>query len=285
MERYRLLIACPDASGIIGAVASHIGAIGGNILEADQHPDPDERAFYMRIEFDPHDPHKLHDPNQVLGDEWNRIADRYQMTWRLESGAERRRVAILVSKDTHCLADLLWRWSIKELDADIPLVVSNHEAGRSIAESFGVRFEHVPIGNDKAAQERAVMDLLERERIDLVVLARYMRVLSPAFVGAYTDRIINIHHSFLPAFAGATPYRQAFDRGVKLIGATSHYVTEDLDEGPIIAQDTAHVTHRDTVDDLIRKGRDLERVVLARAVRLHLEDKILRAGAKTVVFD
>jgi len=275
-HRQRLLIACPDASGIIGAVASHIGAIGGNILEADQHTDPDERAFYMRIEYE-------HDSD--LGDGWIQIADRYRMTWRLESAARRRRVAILVSKDTHCLADLLWRWSIKELDADIPLVISNHEAGRSITESLGVRFDHTPIDNDKSAQERAVMDVLRRENIDLVVLARYMQILSPGFVGAYTDRIINIHHSFLPAFAGASPYRQAFDRGVKIIGATSHYVTEDLDEGPIIAQDTAHVTHRDTVDDLVRKGRDLERVVLARAVRLHLEDKILRAGAKTVVFD
>lgn len=279
----KLLIACPDRSGIIAAVAGFIAEHAGNIVEADQHSDPQENAFFMRVEIE----------REGFGlspssfpDLWRPLADRFQMRWRMDWGDRAKRMAVLVSKESHCLSDLLWRWSSGELRVELPLVVSNHPDLQELAVRSGVAFYHLPVSaGSKDRQEQQVLELLHQHGIDLVVLARYMQVLSPNFVTTYRDRVINIHHSFLPAFAGARSYHQAFDRGVKIIGATSHYVTDVLDDGPIIAQGTLPVDHRDSVDDLIRKGRDLERVVLATAVHQHVEDKILISGRKTVVFD
>jgi formyltetrahydrofolate deformylase len=217
---------------------------------------------------------------------WQPLVDRFQMHWRIHWGAAPKRMVILVSRQTHCLADLLWRWKFGELDVDVPLVISNHDVGAPIARESGVPFVHLPVTPETRRQQEAqILHHLAESRADFVVLARYMQILSPALVARFPDRIINIHHSFLPAFAGGAPYKQAYERGVKMIGATSHYVTPELDAGPIIAQDTAATSHRDTVADLERKGRDLERVVLARAVRRHVDDKILVSQNKTVVFD
>lgn len=279
----KLLIACPDRSGIIAAVAGFIAEHTGNIVEADQHSDPQENAFFMRVEIE-RKGFGL-SPNSFPG-LWQPLAQRFQMRWRMEWGDRAKRMAVMVSKESHCVSDLLWRWSSGELQVELPVVVSNHPDLRELVDRSGVAFHHRPVSaGPKDRQERQILELLEEHGIDFVVLARYMQILSPSFVVAYRDRIINIHHSFLPAFAGARSYHQAFDRGVKIIGATSHYVTESLDDGPIIAQGTLPVDHRDSVDDLIRKGRDLERVVLATAVHQHVEDKILISGRKTIVFD
>jgi formyltetrahydrofolate deformylase len=279
----RLLIACPDARGIVAAVARFISDHGGNLLDSDQHTNREHGEFFMRAEFD------LADCDLGAGNfavAWSPLAERHSMTWRIRFNARPTRVAILVGTLPHCLHDLLWRHEAGELPIEIPAIISNHAVLRPVAEHAGIPFHHLPIGSAaKSAQESAVRTVLERERIDLVVLARYMQVLSPEFLNGWENRIINIHHSFLPAFAGGDPYRQAYDRGVKLIGATSHYVTEALDEGPIIAQDVVQVSHRSSVDDLKRMGRDLERTVLARAVRAHVHDRVLVSQHKTVVFD
>ena len=279
----RLLISCPDATGVVASVASFLAEHRGNILEADQHTDPDSRSFFMRIEFETA---ALDVDAAGFARAFGPIAERFGMAARTVWPGAPARVAILCSKQTHCAADLLWRLHNRELRATCPLVISNHPDARPFAEGLGVAYHELAVTREtKAAQEARIVELLRAERIDLVVLARYMQVMSPGFVDAFAGRIINIHHSFLPAFAGAKPYHQAFEKGVKLIGATSHYVTAELDEGPIIAQATADVTHRDTVDDLVRKGRDLERVVLARAVRAHTDDKVILHGRRTVVFD
>jgi formyltetrahydrofolate deformylase len=279
----KLLIACPDQRGIIAAVAGFIAEHSGNIVEADQHSDPQENAFFMRVEIE-RDGFGL-SPDSFPA-QWQPLAQRFQMRWRMEWGDRAKRMAVMVSTESHCVSDLLWRWSSGELRVELPIVVSNHADLQELIVRSGVVFHHLPASaGAKDRQERQVLDLLDENQIDFVVLARYMQVLSPSFVAAYRDRIINIHHSFLPAFAGARSYHQAFDRGVKIIGATSHFVTEVLDDGPIIAQGTLPVDHRDSVEDLIRKGRDLERVVLATAVHQHVEDKILISGRKTVVFD
>ncbi|MCA9272524.1 MAG: formyltetrahydrofolate deformylase [Phycisphaerales bacterium] len=284
MSTSRLLIECPDARGVVARVAACIADAGGNILDADQHTDADTNQFFMRVEFEP-------GPGlteRAFIDAFRATADNLAIAFRLRwADAPARRVAILCSKSTHCLSDLLWRFANGDFPGgEAALVVSNHEAGRSLAEHAGVGFVHEPIADgDKSLQEQRLIGRIDDAGADLIVLARYMQVLSADFVERFRSRAINIHHSFLPAFAGARPYHQAFERGVKLIGATSHYVTEDLDDGPIIAQRTARVSHRDTVSDLVRKGRDLERVVLADAVRLHLEDRVLVSGRKTVVFD
>ena len=223
---------------------------------------------------------------EALGQQFEPIAERLQMRWRVEYSARRLKTAIFVSGYLHCLIDLLHRHQAGELRCSIPLIVSNHEEAAPLAHFFGVPFQYTPVTKaNRAEAERAQWELLERNGIDLVVLARYMQILSPEFVARYPRRIINVHHSFLPAFSGAKPYHAAFQRGVKLIGATGHYVTEILDDGPIIEQDVARVSHRDQLEDLIEKGRDLERVVLSRAVRWHLEHRILVYGNKTVVFD
>ena len=279
----RLLIACPDARGIVAAVTTFIADQGGNLLDADQHTDLDHNEFFMRVAI-ARDGFAL--TPDTFAAAWEPMARRFAMQWSIHWGQPVKRLAILVSQQGHCLSDLLWRWKSGELDVEIPLVISNHAGLGDIVRDAGVPFEVRPVTPDtKVAQERDVLELLAAARVDLVVLARYMQILSPEFVHRYPHRIINIHHSFLPAFAGGAPYRQAYERGVKMIGATSHYVTERLDAGPIIAQATAGTSHRDTVGDLHRKGRDLERMVLAHAVRLHVEDRILVSQNKTVVFE
>ena len=284
----RLLISCPDKKGLIAAISSFIAMHDGNILSADQYVNEGEAdaggsgTFFMRLEIEGEGFGLERDE---LGGAFAPLARRHEMDWRVSYTDTPKRMAILVSRYDHCLMDLLWRWDAGELDAEIPLVVSNHPDLVSRVESYGIPFHHLPVGKEKAEQESRVLDLLSGHGVDLVVLARYMQILTPGFVAAYPDRIINIHYSFLPAFVGADPYKRAHERGVKTIGATAHYVTEELDAGPIIHQDVAHVTHRDTVEDLVRLGREVERRVLARAVRWHLEDRVLVDGNRTVVFE
>jgi formyltetrahydrofolate deformylase len=278
----RLLISCPDKKGLISAISSFIAMHDGNILSADQYVSG-SGTFFMRLEIEG-------EGFGLARDEFDGafapLARRHGMDWRVSYTDAPKRVAILVSRYDHCLMDLLWRWETGELDAEIPLVVSNHPDLAARVEAYDIPFHHLPLLKEtKAEQESKILDLLAELDVDLVVLARYMQVLTPVFVNAYPHRIINIHHSFLPAFAGADPYRRAHERGVKTIGATAHYVTEELDAGPIIHQDVAHVTHRDSVDDLVRLGREVERRVLAQAVRWHLEDCILVDGSQTVVFE
>ena len=279
-----LLISCPDQKGLVATVSDFIFRHGGNILHTDEHTDAESVWFLMRVEFDPSG------FDLPLGDfarHFDPIADRLGMEWRLTQPGERKRMIIMVSKYDHCLVDLLYRHKIGELRCEIPLVISNHPDNQSIADFYHIPFVVVPVGkDDKSAAERQQIALVRQNKADFIVLARYMQVLSPQFVGMFPSGIINIHHSFLPAFVGSKPYHQAFQRGVKLIGATSHYVTEVLDDGPIIEQDVVRISHRDSVEDLIQKGRDLEKVVLSRAVRWHIDDRVLLYGdRKTVVFD
>ena len=279
----RLLITCPDRPGIVSAVTTFLFQHGANITELDQHSsDPEGGKFFMRLEFQT--PRLDLSKDALHAAFGEAVGKRFSMDWHITYAAIKPRMAILVSRHDHCLLELLWRWSRQELAAEIPLVISNHADLRSAVESFGVRFEHVPntTGNQSAAEAR--MQELLKGKTDFLVLARYMRVLSKEFVALWPSRILNIHHSFLPAFAGADPYRQAYEHGVKLIGATAHYVTAELDQGPIIGQDTARVSHRDSQEDLKRLGRDLERQVLARAVLWQLEDRIIVDGNKTVIF-
>lgn len=277
-----ILVSCPDRRGLVAALAQLLYGHGANILDADQHTDVAEGQFFQRIVFDARE---LHTDRVGLERGIVEVAERFSMRWQLHYAREPKRVAVLVSRYDHCLYDLLLRKRAGEFACEIPIVVSNHAELAHVAAQFGIAFHHLPVTADsRDAQEQSLLDLLARERIDLVVLARYMQVLTERVVGAYAERIINIHHSFLPAFVGSKPYHAAHQRGVKLIGATAHYATTDLDQGPIIEQDVAHMNHRDGVADLIRKGRDLERVVLARAVRLHLEDRVLVHANRTVVF-
>jgi formyltetrahydrofolate deformylase len=279
----RLLVSCTDRPGIVAALSQFLRDRGANILQSDQHTtDPEGGVFFMRTEF------RL-DGVEDVADEFEaafgaEVAEPFGMAWRMNYAARRKQVAILVSRYDHCLAELLWRWRRGELYADIPLVVSNHADMAGEAARFGVHFEHIPVPRDgKPAAEAALLELLGGA-YDLIVLARYMQILSPTFLAAARTPIINIHHSFLPAFAGADPYARAYQRGVKLIGATAHYVTEELDAGPIIEQDVARVTHSDHVPEIVRLGADLERLVLLRAVRWHLEDRVLVHGRRTIVF-
>jgi formyltetrahydrofolate deformylase len=278
----RLLLSCSDRPGIVAAVVRFLSERGANILESDQHTtNPDGGTFFMRIAF------RLSpdDDEERLEREFAAVADELGMRWRMSFAARRKRVAVLVSRYDHCLAELLWRWRRGELYADIPIVISNHAELEREAARFDVRFEHVPVSRgQKPAAEARLLELVGGGAYDLIVLARYMQILSPEFLDAVRTPIINIHHSFLPAFAGADPYARAHERGVKIIGATAHYVTEELDAGPIIEQDVARITHRETVDDLVRTGADLERIVLLRAVEWHLEDRVLAHGNRTVVF-
>jgi formyltetrahydrofolate deformylase len=279
---YVLTIICPDRPGIVHAVTGFLVEHGGNILELQQFEDLDENRFFMRVLFVAPPPASLEQLRTAFG---ARAAE-FSMRWELWEAAAPYRTLILVSKFSHCLNDLLFRWRNGDLQIDVAGVVSNHPDCAPLAASYDVDFHHLPVTPDTKAQAEAeLLTLVDELDVDLVVLARYMQILTPKFVGAYPDRIINIHHSFLPAFAGADPYRRAHDRGVKTIGATAHYVTEELDAGPIIHQDVAHVTHRDTVEDLVRLGREIERRVLARAVRWHLEDRILVDGNRTIVFE
>jgi formyltetrahydrofolate deformylase len=277
-----ILVTCPDRRGIVAALAQVLHGHGANILDSDQHTDPVAQKFFQRIRFDAAE---LVTDRLTLERALEEVAQRFGMTWQIAWEGVRKRVALFVSKYDHCLWDLLLRHRAGELACEIPLIVSNHEDLRPIAAQFGVRFEVFPIAQQtKRAQEERELALLEEVRVDLVVLARYMQVLSGAMLEALPCRVINIHHSFLPAFMGGRPYHQAFARGVKLIGATAHYATTDLDDGPIIHQGVVACSHRDSIDDLVRKGRDLERTVLAHAVRCHLEDRIAVYDNKTVVF-
>ncbi len=277
-----LLVCCPDRKGLVAALAQVLYGHGANILDADQHTDPVASQFFQRIRFDMSE---LHTDRRSLETAIAEVATRFSMSWRISDGTQRHRTAIFVSKYDHCLYDLLLRQRAGELSTDIPLIISNHPDLEPVAKQFDIPFHHLPIAKGmKDEQERQALTLLQSEEIDLVVLARYMQILTDDFLKAFQGQVINIHHSFLPAFMGSKPYHRAFERGVKLIGATAHYATADLDEGPIIEQDVVRCSHRDSVQDLVRKGRDLEKVVLARAVRWHLDDRILVYDNKTVVF-
>ena len=276
-----LLITCQDRKVLVAGISEFLYGHNANILHADQHQDG--TLFLMRIEWD------MADFSLPLGEfplHFGPLASKFGMHWRIADSDSKKRMAIFVSRYDHCLVDLLYRHQSGELDCEIPLIIGNHPDTESIAEFYGIPFHFVPIGPEsKLEAESQEIELLRAHRIDFVVLARYMQVLSGDFVSEYRERVINIHHSFLPAFHGAKPYHRAFERGVKLIGATAHYVTEILDEGPIIEQDVIRVSHRDAIEDLIQKGRDLEKIVLSRAVRWHLENRVLVCGNKTVVFD
>ncbi len=276
-----LLISCPDQQGLVAKFANFIYDNGGNIIHADQHTDFEAGLFLTRIEWQLNG-FKL--SRDMIPSAFASVAKPLQAVWEIHFSDRIPRLALFVTKQDHCLFDLLWRWQAKEIRADIPLIISNHEKLKAIAEQFNINFYHLFITKDKKNQQEArQLEILRQHRIDLVILAKYMQILTPEFINHF-PHIINIHHSFLPAFAGAKPYHRAHERGVKIIGATAHYVTADLDEGPIIEQDVVRVSHRDTIPDLIRKGKDLERVVLARAVRLHLQHRVLVYGNRTVVF-
>lgn len=276
-----LLVSCPDQQGLVAKISSFIYSNGGNIIHADHHTDLAADLFLTRIEWQMDD---FHLDRELVGPAFNAIAKPLQADWQLHFSDTKPRLSIWVSRQDHCLYDLLWRYKSGELNAEIPLIISNHPHLKPIADQFGIDYHCLPITADnKAEQESKQLDLLRQYQIDLVVLAKYMQVLSPDFVEQFPS-VINIHHSFLPAFVGAKPYHQAHQRGVKIIGATAHYVTSDLDAGPIIEQDVTRISHRDDVAELIRKGKDLERLVLARAVRLHLQHRVLVYGNRTVVF-
>lgn len=282
-ESVVLLIHCKDRKGIVARVSGFIHDFGGNILDSDHHTDEETNDFLMRMECSTEG---LQIAPDQISEAFAPIAKVFEMRYEVHQTSRRTRVGMMVSKQDHCLADLLQRHRRDELHIDIPLIISNHDTCATWAELFKIPFAVCPVTKEtKPEQERHVVSLLREQRIELVVMARYMQILSAEFLAQVGCPVINIHHSFLPAFIGANPYRQAYERGVKIIGATAHYATQDLDEGPIIEQDVIRVGHRDTVDDLVRKGRDLEEIVLARAVRRHIERRVLVYGKKTVVFD
>jgi formyltetrahydrofolate deformylase len=282
-ESVVILIHCKDRKGIVARVSGFIHDFGGNILDSDHHTDEETNDFLMRMEFATEG---LQIPPDEISAAFAPIAKVFEMSYEVHHSSHRTRVGMLVSKQDHCLADLLQRHRRDELHIDIPIIISNHETCAEWAHLFKIPFVVLPVTKEtKPQQEQQVISALKSHRVELVVMARYMQILSADFLAQIGCPVINIHHSFLPAFIGANPYRQAYDRGVKIIGATAHYATEDLDEGPIVEQDVIRVGHRDTVDDLVRKGRDLEEIVLARAVRRHIEHRVLVYGRKTVVFD
>ncbi len=278
-----LLISCPDRRGIVAAVTAFIARHRGNILHLDQHVDLEENVFFMRVEWEERG---FDLPRDRIAPEFGAVADEFAMRWQLRYSDAVPRMAVFVSTEAHCLYDILARVHSGEWSVRIPIVLSNHPDLAPVAQQFGIEFREIPITKEtKPEQERAELALLDERSVDFIVLARYMQILSADFVRRYPNRILNIHHSFLPAFPGAKPYHSAHARGVKIIGATSHYVTEELDTGPIIEQDVIRVSHKDSVDDLIRKGKDLEKIVLARAIRWHLANRILVYNNKTVVFE
>lgn len=277
-----LLVSCPDQRGLVAKIANFIYANGGNIIHADQHTDFAAGLFLTRIEWQL-DEFNL--PRDLIGRAFNAIAQPLQANWQLHFSDTIPRIALWVSSQNHCLFDLILRQQAQEFAAEIALIISNHPDLKVVADQFNIDYHHIPISKDnKSEQEAKQLELLQHYNIDLVVLAKYMQILSPEFIAQFPN-LINIHHSFLPAFVGANPYHKAYERGVKIIGATAHYVTPDLDAGPIIEQDVVRVSHRDDVADLIRKGKDLERIVLARAVRAHLQNRVLVYGNRTVVFE
>jgi formyltetrahydrofolate deformylase len=282
MSKITLLIHCPDTSGIIASVTSFIYEHKGNIIYIDQYVDIENKIFFMRLEGEFADKTEI----PTLRDEFKaEIGDRYNMSWQMYTAGAPLKMAIFVSKYDHCLYDILGRYKSGELDVTIPMIISNHQDLRPIADSFNIPFYHVPVlKNKKEEAETKHLELLQKEKIDLIVLARYMQIIPPNLIRAFPNRIINIHHSFLPAFAGAKPYHMAYKRGVKIIGATSHYVTEELDAGPIIEQDISRISHSHSIKDLILKGRDLEKIVLARGIKLHIARKTLVYNNKTIIF-
>lgn len=281
-NRARMLILCPDRAGIVATVSQFLYEHGANIVQSDQYTmDPEGGMFFMRIEFDLEG---LESALPALQEDFARVADRFSMKWSVYRAGRRKRIAVLVSKEDHALLELLWQWQSGDLDAEISMVISNHDDMRQLVESYGIPYHHIPVTPDtKAEAERKQLELTEG-KVDLVILARYMQIVTPKFIERFPNRIINIHHSFLPAFVGGKPYHQAYSRGVKLIGATAHYVTDELDAGPIIEQDVQRVSHRENVNELKRMGRHIERTVLARAVKWHVEDRIVVYQNKTVVF-
>mgnify|MGYP003417680649 FL=1 len=282
-DKGRLLISCPDKKGIVAAVSDVLFKQGANILESNQYStDSNGGTFFMRIEFECPD---LADNEKKLKEEFLSIANKFKMKWDIIFNYHIKRTAIFVSKELHCLRELLWEWQSGDLMTEIPIVISNHMAAKELVESLHIPFYYIPVSKEtKEDAELRQKELLDKHQIDLIVLARYMQILSPSFVEMYENKIINIHHSFLPAFMGARPYERAFARGVKLIGATSHYVTDDLDEGPIIEQDIMRVNHQDNVQQLKKIGQSIERNVLSKAVKWHLQDRIIVQGNKTIVF-
>lgn len=277
-----LLISCADRRGLVATITDFIFRRNGNILHLDQHVDVQQNIFFMRVEWSLE---RFETPRENISAHFTPIAEQYKMHWRLHFSDERQRMAIFVSKQDHCLYDILSRWQAGDLETDIPLIISNHPDLESVARNFGIAYHTFNISKDnKAEQEQAQIRLMNEEKIDFVILARYMQILSADFNAAFANRIINIHHSFLPAFPGAKPYHQAYERGVKIIGATSHFVTPELDAGPIIEQDVARVDHRDSVQEMVRKGKDLEKTVLSRAIWYYLDHRILVYNNKTVVF-
>ncbi len=281
-RRYTLTASCPDRVGIVARVATFIADNQGWILETSHHADDDTQRYFMRIEIKADSlPFDLAEFRR----RFQPIADEFRMDWRITDSAAKKRLVVLVSQQEHCLYDLLARWQSKELDVEIPCVISNHETFRGFVEWHGIPFHHVPMTADNKHEANAeILRLFEQAHGDIMVLARYMQILPPELCGKYPGRIINIHHSFLPSFVGAKPYHQAYRRGVKLIGATCHFVTAELDAGPIIEQDTVRIDHGDTVEDLVRYGKDIEKAVLARGLRYHVEDRVLLNGNRTVVF-
>ncbi len=283
MENAILLISCPDRKGIVAAITNFIYQNNGNIEHADQHIDFQTNTFFMRIEWSLKG---FNIPQDKIAEEFTSIAEKFSMNWKLYFSSQIPRMAIFVSRHLHCLYDLLYRYQSNQFRCKIPLVISNYPYAQKLVSHFGINFFEFHIDKEnRLKQEEEEIALLKKENIELVVLARYDRILSEQFVNEFPNQIINIHHSFLPAFVGKNPYRQAYERGVKIIGATSHYVTKELDAGPIIEQDVVRVTHRDSLEDLKRKGEDLEKIVLSRAVKWHLERKILVYNNKTVIFD
>ncbi len=278
-----LLIYCPDQQGIVAAITKFLAEYNGNILHLDQHVDLEQNVFFTRVEWDLTD---FALKRKDIFERFKPIAEKFSMTWDVHFTDYKPKVAVFVSKLTHCLYDVLSRYQSGEWNIEIPLVISNHPDANPIVKKFDINYFEIPVsGENKEKQEKKQLQLLSDHEIDFVVLARYMQILSPQFLDSYQNRVINIHHSFLPAFPGAKPYHSAYARGVKIIGATSHYVTSDLDAGPIIEQDIIRVTHKNSIKDIIHKGKDLEKIVLARAIWYHLQHKILVYNNKTVVFD
>lgn len=283
-ESATLLIHCPDQKGIVSTVTEFISDNKGNIISLDQHIDVDSEVFFMRVKWNLED---FSIPKEKIGEYFETlIAEKYQMQWELKFDDRKPRMAVFVSKMSHCLYDIIGRYDSGELGVEIPLIISNHLSLKHVADKFDIPFYHIEITkSNKIEQEKVQLELLEKYEVDFVVLARYMQILSSQIIEVFKHKVINIHHSFLPAFPGAKPYHSAYKRGVKLIGATSHYVTEELDAGPIIAQDVVHVDHRNNIKDLVRKGRDLEKVVLSRAIYAHINRKTLVYNNRTIVFD
>lgn len=277
-----LILSCTDQKGLVARISQFIFQRGGNIVDLDEHVDNEEKMFFIRVEWDLSE---LNVTYEQFENEFQKLADEIGAKWEIKYSFNKHKLAIFVSKYDHCLQEILWRYNNKELDAEILLIISNHTNLEGIAKRYEIPFYYFPITKEnKREQELKEIELLEAYKVDTIVLARYMQILSPIFIEKYPNNIINIHHSFLPAFVGAEPYKKAYERGVKLIGATSHYVTEELDEGPIIEQDVIRITHKDSLKDLIRKGKDLERLVLARALNLHVNNRVLKYGKKTIIF-